>query len=110
VDIYKYFATVDVGAYNLIAAFGTLVLAAGVIATLANAVYSLRAGPSAGHDPWRGRTLEWFALSPPAENNFDLAPDVRSAEPLIDIRRAIERRTGARAAEAEPEKTEPVAR
>jgi cytochrome c oxidase subunit 1 len=106
VDIYKYFGSADVGTYNLIATVGTVVLAAGIVVTLANAVSSMRAGGSAGHDPWGGRTLEWFALSPPAESNFDLAPDVRSAEPLIDIRRAIERRTGAGEDAAEAEKTE----
>ena len=108
VDIYKYFPGLDVDTYNLIATLGTLVLAAGVVTTLVNAIYSLRNGPAAGHDPWRGRTLEWFALSPPAESNFDLAPDVRSAEPLVDIRRAIERRTGVADPEA-AEETQPVA-
>ncbi len=49
----------------------------------------------AGHDPWGAATLEWFALSPPPEHNFDVVPDVRSAEPLHDIRRAIRDRTEA---------------
>ena len=49
----------------------------------------------AGHDPWRAATLEWFALSPPPEHNFDVVPDVRSTEPLHDIRRAIRDRTEA---------------
>ena len=52
-------------------------------------------GRRAGHDPWGGATLEWFALSPPQEHNFDAVPDVRSAEPLHDIRRAIRDRTEA---------------
>src|SRR5262249_7254004 len=43
----------------------------------------------AGHDPWGGATLEWFALSPPPPHNFDVVPDVRSSEPLRDIREAI---------------------
>ena len=40
-------------------------------------------------------TLEWFALSPPSAHNFDAVPDVRSAEPLLDIREAIRDRTEA---------------
>jgi heme/copper-type cytochrome/quinol oxidase subunit 1 len=56
-------------------------------------VLSVRHGPRAGHDPWLGATLEWFALSPPPEHNFDAIPDVRSAEPLRDIREAVRRGT-----------------
>jgi heme/copper-type cytochrome/quinol oxidase subunit 1 len=56
-------------------------------------VYSARHGVGAGHDPWGGDTLDWFALSPPPPHNFDVIPDVRSTEPLRDIREAIRRRT-----------------
>ncbi len=49
----------------------------------------------AGPDPWKANTLEWFTPSPPPENNFDVVPRVRSVEPMKDIRREIERRTGA---------------
>ena len=57
---------------------------------LGNAAYSWHGGiPARGHDPWGGSTLEWFALSPPPPHNFDAVPDVRSGEPLHDIRRSI---------------------
>ena len=57
---------------------------------LGNAAYSWHNGlPARGHDPWRGATLEWFALSPPPPHNFDAVPDVRSPEPLHDIRESI---------------------
>jgi heme/copper-type cytochrome/quinol oxidase subunit 1 len=46
-----------------------------------------------GHDPWAAASLEWFAASPPPIHNFDVVPDVRSAEPLYDIRRAIRDRS-----------------
>ena len=44
---------------------------------------------AAGHDPWGGDSLEWFALSPPEPHNFDVLPDVRSDRPMRDIREAI---------------------
>jgi hypothetical protein len=58
-------------------------------------VRSYNCGRPVGHDPWQGSTLEWFALSPPPPHNFDAVPDVRSAEPLHDIREAIREREAA---------------
>ena len=52
------------------------------------------AARSPGPDPWKANTLEWFTPSPPPENNFDVIPRVRSVEPMKDIRREIEQRTG----------------
>jgi heme/copper-type cytochrome/quinol oxidase subunit 1 len=107
VDAYKFFDGTGVSGYNLIASIGTLVLAVGIVATLANALLSREGGTPAGHDPWGGDSLEWFALSPPEPHNFDVLPDVRSPRPLRDIRAAI----GQRAAQpAEPAReSQPVA-
>jgi cytochrome c oxidase subunit 1 len=105
VDAYKYFGDDGVDAYNLISTIGAFVLAIGVVLTLANAILSRQAGAEAGHDPWSGDSLEWFALSPPEPHNFDVRPDVRSARPLRDIRDAIAHRTahtGERARESQP--------
>jgi cytochrome c oxidase subunit I len=75
--------------------------------SIVNTYVSVSGGTPAGHDPWRGETLEWFATSPPPPHNFDVVPDVRSDEPLRDIREAVRRRD---ASHAEPaETTEPVA-
>jgi cytochrome c oxidase subunit 1 len=93
IDAYKYFDHTGVNAYNLIASIGTLVLAIGIVLSLVNAILSRENGPEAGHDPWGGESLEWFALSPPEPHNFDVLPDVRSAQPMRDIREAIAHRS-----------------
>ncbi|HWB69962.1 MAG TPA: cbb3-type cytochrome c oxidase subunit I [Solirubrobacterales bacterium] len=95
VDIYKFFDNTGVGTYNLIASIGVLILAIGILLTVANAIFSRTGGPKAGHDPWGADTLEGLALSPPAPHNFDVLPDVRSPRPMRDIRDAIARRTAA---------------
>lgn len=89
IDAYKFFAGEGVTAYNLIASLGSLLLAAGIVLELVNAVVSRDGGVAAGHDPWGGDTLEWFALSPPDPHNFDQLPDVRSERPMRDIRAAV---------------------
>jgi heme/copper-type cytochrome/quinol oxidase subunit 1 len=93
IDAYKFYGGAGVDTYNLIASIGTLVLATGIVMTLVNAIQSRANGPEAGHDPWGGDSLEWFALSPPEPHNFDVLPDVRSARPMRDIRAAIAHRT-----------------
>ncbi|HXR61397.1 MAG TPA: cbb3-type cytochrome c oxidase subunit I [Solirubrobacterales bacterium] len=108
VDAYKYFDTADVTAYNAIASIGVLVLFVGLLLTIVNGIVSRTGGAAAGHDPWGGSTLEWFALSPPEPHNFDVLPDVRSAQPLRDIREAIGHRTR-RAQSAAARESQPVA-
>jgi heme/copper-type cytochrome/quinol oxidase subunit 1 len=92
VDAYKFFNHTGVNFYNLLSSIGVLILLIGVILILTNAVASIKGGARAGHDPWKGSTLEWFALSPPPVHNFDVRPDVRSDRPLDDIRAAIAKR------------------
>jgi len=89
VDVYRYFSDDGVSTLNLIATIASVFLMLGVFLELVNLVRGYGAGRPAGHDPWRGSTLEWFALSPPPPHNFDAVPDVRSPEPLRDIREAI---------------------
>ncbi|HEY7455636.1 MAG TPA: cbb3-type cytochrome c oxidase subunit I [Solirubrobacterales bacterium] len=93
IDAYEFFDGSGVNAYNLIATIGAFVLATGILMGIANAILSRKAGAPAGHDPWRGDSLEWFALSPPEPHNFDVLPDVRSPRPLRDIRAAIAHRS-----------------
>lgn len=91
VDVWEYFEGEGLSTLNLFASIGSFVLALGIILTLVNAALSAGRGARAGHDPWAGATLEWFALSPPPPHNFDAVPDVRSAEPLRDVRDAVRR-------------------
>ncbi len=107
VDAYKFFSGDGVDAYNLIASIGSFVLAIGIVMTLANAIASRENGPTAGHDPWGGDTLEWFTLSPPDPHNFDVLPDVRSTRPMRDIRLAIAARSARD--EAPARESQPVA-
>ncbi len=111
VDIFKYYADQGVDGYNLIASIGAFVLVIGILLELGNVAYSWHNGTSArGHDPWAGATLEWFALSPPPPHNFDAVPDVRSPEPLHDIRGAVRSRTESwRRPDEEERVEEPVA-
>ena len=113
VEIFKFFKASDainamnLDALNLIATIGAFVLAVGIVLSIVNAYLGLKSGTPAGHDPWGGETLEWFATSPPPPHNFDVVPDVRSDEPLRDIREAVRRHDASRPAEAETK--EPVA-
>jgi cytochrome c oxidase subunit 1 len=94
--VYEYPDVGDLALYNLISTIGAFTLGAGVLVTIVNVARSLKTGVLAGPDPWKGNTLEWFIPSPPPVNNFDVTPRVRSAEPMKDIRREVERRgTGA---------------
>ena len=92
IDAYKFFNGDGVDGYNLIASIGALILAIGIVMTLVNAILSRVNGAKAGHDPWGGDSLEWFTLSPPEPHNFDVLPDVRSTQPMRDIRAAIANR------------------
>ncbi|HEV2727044.1 MAG TPA: cbb3-type cytochrome c oxidase subunit I [Solirubrobacterales bacterium] len=108
IDAYKYFGDDGVTAYNVISSIGILIFFVGVLLTIVNAIASRTNGPEAGHDPWGGETLEWFTLSPPEPHNFDVLPDVRSAQPLRDIRAAIGHRAR-RSEQAAARKSQPVA-
>ena len=107
VDVFRYYSEDGVSTENLIASLGAFALAIGVLLELANLAASYGGGRPAGHDPWRGSTLEWFALSPPPPHNFDAVPDVRSGEPLRDIREAIRAREAAYVPPAPLQRTTP---
>jgi cytochrome c oxidase subunit I len=87
--VYDYSEELGVGTYNLISTIGAFILGIGVVVTCVNVIISLKNGRRVGNDPWQGNTLEWFTSSPPAANNFDVIPRVRSVEPMKDIRREV---------------------
>jgi cytochrome c oxidase subunit I len=91
--VYEYDNVGHLQLYNQISTVGSFVLGTGVVVTIINVMRSLKHGVIAGPDPWKANTLEWFVSSPPPANNFDVVPQVRSAEPMKDIRREVERRT-----------------
>ena len=103
-DSYRYFIDTDFKIYNIISAVGTLILFVGIVLAIGNLIKSRLDEPAALPDPYRGESLEWFALSPPPPHNFDVLPDVRSTQPMRDIRDALARRdTEAAASTGEPQ-------
>ena len=94
--VYEYDNVGHLALYNAISTIGSFILGAGVLVTIVNVARSLKVGVVAGPDPWKANTLEWFTTSPPPANNFDVIPLVRSAEPMKDIRREVERRSSGR--------------
>ena len=82
--VYTYEAGLGWELPNLISTVGAFGFAAGVVLFVLNALWSLKHGTPAGHDPWNGDTLEWSETSPPRAAQFPLIPVVSSRNPLWD--------------------------
>ena len=89
--IYEYGTTTGWQTENLISTAGSFIFGIGLLMVAWNFGRSISRGAKAGPDPWQGNTLEWFTPSPPPANNFDVVPEVRSLEPMKDIRAELER-------------------
>jgi cytochrome c oxidase subunit 1 len=76
--------------YGLLAALGGGAVVVGALAMLADVIAATagRATAAGPDDPYEGLTLEWATSSPPPRAGFDAVPEVRSAHPLLDLRRA----------------------
>ncbi|TPM40570.1 cytochrome o ubiquinol oxidase subunit I [Mesorhizobium sp. B2-3-4] len=75
----------------VIAAFGAVLIAAGIAAFLVQIFVSIRrrealADPTG--DPWDGRTLEWSTSSPPPAYNFAFTPVIRDNDAWWDMKKA----------------------
>ena len=74
----------------LIAAFGALLIAAGIGCFLVQIAVSIlrreQLRDTTG-DPWGGRTLEWSTSSPPPDYNFAFTPVVHDLDAWADMKR-----------------------
>jgi cytochrome c oxidase subunit I+III len=80
--VYTYPAGLGLETLNLISTVGAFGFAIGVGLLLVNVFWSRKHGEPAGHNPWRGDTLEWSEPSPPPDAQFVTIPVVRSRHPL----------------------------
>ena len=71
--------------HRLAAAGGGMVLVGVLVFVVSVLAATLRRHDAAG-DPYGGLTLEWATTSPPPRQNFETLPEVRSAQPLADLR------------------------
>jgi cytochrome c oxidase subunit I+III len=80
--VYTYQAGMGWDNLNLLATVGAVTLALGILASLINAVRSVRRGELAGPNPWGAGTLEWATASPPPIANFYAIPVVHGRDPV----------------------------
>jgi len=84
--VYTYPPGLGWSSLNFMSSIGAYILAAGVIAFVANWFFTIRRPATATTDPWDAYTLEWVTTSPPPPENFVEIPIVRSARPLWDLK------------------------
>jgi cytochrome c oxidase subunit 1 len=82
--IYTYAESTGWGPLNLLSSAGAALLVLGGVLLLVNVVVSLRAGETAGDNPWGADTLEWSTSSPPPVYNFLHLPVVEGRHALWD--------------------------
>jgi cytochrome c oxidase subunit I+III len=82
--VYTYVPDTGWGPMNALATAGAMVIGCSVLLFLVNAVWALRRGALAGHNPWAAATLEWATSSPPPSYNFHPLPVVEGRSPLWD--------------------------
>ncbi|MDB5828651.1 MAG: cytochrome ubiquinol oxidase subunit [Variovorax sp.] len=74
----------------VIAAFGALLIAGGILAMIIQLVVTFRdreALRDRTGDPWNGRTLEWSTSSPPPSYNFAFTPVVHEGDAWHDMKK-----------------------
>jgi cytochrome c oxidase subunit I len=80
--IYTYAPDLGWNFWNLVSTIGALIIALSFLIFIVNVVKTMRAGVTAGPDPWDGRTLEWSIPSPPPVYNFAREPIVHDRDEL----------------------------
>ncbi|HET8577265.1 MAG TPA: cytochrome c oxidase subunit I [Methylomirabilota bacterium] len=74
--IYTYAPDLGWNFWNLVSTIGAFIIAVSILFFMVNVAKTMRSGPTAGDDPWDGRTLEWSIPSPPPVYNFARIPTV----------------------------------
>ncbi|KQN24676.1 cytochrome o ubiquinol oxidase subunit I [Sphingomonas sp. Leaf38] len=85
----RYFDDPNLQIWFVIAAFGAVLIAAGIGAFLMQIFVSIRNREKLADltgDPWNGRTLEWATSSPPPEYNFAFTPIVHDLDAWYDMK------------------------
>ena len=80
--VYTYLPEMGWGNLNLLATFGSWIIATSVIVFVVNVARSARSGQVAGPNPWQAPGLEWATTSPPPAWNFHPVPVVQGRAPL----------------------------
>jgi cytochrome c oxidase subunit 1 len=80
--VYTYLPEMGWGRLNLLATFGSWIIATSVIVFVVNVARSWRNGAVAGPNPWQAPGLEWATTSPPPAWNFHPVPVVQGRAPL----------------------------
>jgi cytochrome o ubiquinol oxidase subunit 1 len=86
----RYFEDPSLQIWFVIAAFGAVLIAAGIGAFLLQIYVSIRNRESLRDttgDPWHGRTLEWSTASPPPDYNFAFTPIVHDGDAWWDMKK-----------------------
>jgi cytochrome o ubiquinol oxidase subunit 1 len=89
----------DVAAWRpwlLVAAFGAVVILAGIILQIIQLAYSIKHRDELRDvtgDPWDGRSLEWATASPPPSFNFAIMPNVTGEEAYWSIKQRARAQT-----------------
>ncbi len=80
--VYTYLPGLGWDFLNALSTAGALLMGAGSVLFLWNAVRSWRRGVPATGDPWGGASLEWATTSPPENYNFLRIPLITALEPV----------------------------
>jgi cytochrome c oxidase subunit 1 len=59
---------------HVVSTVGAYMLGVGMVIVVVYLLWALFAGPPAGDNPWRSRSYEWLAASPPPKHNFASTP------------------------------------